>query len=92
MPDWLYRVFPLDAATLPTQLTEDEMPSWLYWTVTAVHFLPGLLIGLAAGWFLIKPVNAALGWFFRAFNRLFDRPYQSLWPGGGLVLEAELWW
>ena len=72
MPDWLYRVFPLDAAMLPTQLTEDEVPSWLYWTMTAIHFLPGLLIGLAAGWYLIKPVNAALGWFFREFNRLFD--------------------
>ena len=72
MPDWLYRVFPLDAATLPTQLTEDEVPSWLYWTMTAIHFLPGLLIGLAVGWYLIKPVNAALGWFFREFNRLFD--------------------
>ena len=72
MPDWLYRVFPLDAATLPTQLTEDEMPSWLYWTMTAIHFLPGLLIGLAVGWFLIKPVNAVLGWIFRGFNRLFD--------------------
>src|SRR5580693_2018401 len=72
MPDWLYRVFPLDATTLPTSLTEDEVPDWLYWTMTAIHFLPGLLIGLAAGWFLIKPVNVALGWFFRAFNRLFD--------------------
>ena len=73
MPDWLYRVFPLDETTLPTQLTEDEMPSWLYWTMTAIHFLPGLLLGLAAGWLLIKPVNAALGGLFRAFNRLFDQ-------------------
>ncbi len=72
MPDWLYRFFPLDAATLPPQLTLDEIPSWLHWTVTAVHFLPGLLIGLVAGWYLIKPVNAALGWFFRAFNRVFE--------------------
>jgi multidrug efflux pump len=39
----------------------------------AIHFLPGLLIGLAAGWKFIKPVNAALGWVFREFNRLFDR-------------------
>jgi multidrug efflux pump len=57
---------------LPTQLTEDEMPSWFYWTMTSVHFLPGLLIGLAVGRLLIRPVNAALGWVFRAFNRLFD--------------------
>ena len=73
MPDWLYQVFPLDAATLPTQLTEDEFPTWLYWTMTAIHFLPGLLIGLALGWYLIKPANAVLGWVFRAFNRFFDR-------------------
>ena len=72
MPDWIYRVFPLDAATLPTSLTEDEMPSWFYWTMNVIHFVPGLLIGLAVGWFLIRPVNAALGWLFRGFNRLFD--------------------
>src|SRR4029077_3819965 len=72
MPDWISRVFPLDAATLPTRLTEDEMPSWLYWTMNAIHSLPGLLIGLAAGLCLIKPWNAALGWLFRGFNRLFD--------------------
>ncbi len=72
MPDWLYRVFGLDAATLPTTLTEDIVPSWLYWTMTAIHFLPGLLIGLVVGWYIIKPVNAGLGWFFRKFNRGFD--------------------
>ena len=25
------------------------------------------------GWFIIRPVNAVLGWLFRGFNRLFDR-------------------
>ena len=34
---------------------------------------PRALIGGAAGWFLIRPVNAVLGWLFRGFNRLFDR-------------------
>ena len=34
--------------------------------------VPGLLVGLAAGWFLIRPVNFVLGWFFRGYNRLFD--------------------
>ncbi|HEV3260372.1 MAG TPA: efflux RND transporter permease subunit [Gemmataceae bacterium] len=42
---------------------------WLYRGAT---FSPGLLVGLVAGWFLIRPVNAVLGWFFRGFNRLFD--------------------
>jgi multidrug efflux pump len=72
MPNWIYRVYPFDAATLPTEYTEDEMPSWLYWTMTAIHSLPGLLIGIGVGWFIIKPVNAGLGWLFRAFNWLFD--------------------
>ena len=40
--------------------------------MTAIHFLPGLVIGLAVGWCIIKPVNAGLGWFFPPrFNRLF---------------------
>jgi len=72
MPGWLYGVMPFLGTLLPKELTEDEVPTWLYWTMTAIHFLPGLLVGLVVGWYVIKPVNAALGWFFRAFNRLFD--------------------
>jgi multidrug efflux pump len=34
---------------------------------------PGILLGGLLGWFIIKPVNAALGGFFQAFNRFFDR-------------------
>ena len=39
----------------------------------AVYFAPGVLVGGVVGWFIIRPVNAVLGWFFRGFNRLFDR-------------------
>ncbi|MGO9111725.1 MAG: efflux RND transporter permease subunit [Thermoguttaceae bacterium] len=46
-----------------------SLQKWLYWGAT---FAPGLLAGLAVGWFLIGQVNAALGWFFGGFNRLFD--------------------
>jgi multidrug efflux pump len=45
------------------------LQKWWYW---GARFTPGLLAGLAAGWFLILPVNAVLGWFFRGFNRVFD--------------------
>jgi multidrug efflux pump len=90
MPGWLYRVLPLDPATLPAELTADEMPSWFYWTLTAVHFVPGLLIGLAVGWYLIKPVNAALGWVFRGFNRLFDRFTNVYGRVVGLVLRLAV--
>ena len=41
----------------------------LYWVAI---FAPGLLAGLAIGWFIIDPVNVVLGWFFRGFNRVFD--------------------
>ena len=33
---------------------------------------PRFLVGVVAGWFLIGPVNAVLGWFFRGFNRVFE--------------------
>ncbi len=49
-----------------------EMPAWTYWSLTVIYFTPGMLLGLALGWFLIRPVNAVLGWCFRAFNRGFD--------------------
>jgi multidrug efflux pump len=35
-------------------------------------FLPGAVIGGVIGWFIIRPVNRALGWAFRGFNRGFD--------------------
>jgi multidrug efflux pump len=49
-----------------------EVPAWQSWAIRALHFAPGLLIGLVAGWFAIRPVNALLGGFFRAFNGGFD--------------------
>jgi multidrug efflux pump len=47
-----------------------ELQQWLAWSI---YFLPGAILGGMLGWFVIRPVNAALGWFFRGFNRLFDR-------------------
>ncbi len=39
-------------------------------------FLPGALAGGAIGFLIIRPVNWALGWFFRGFNWAFDRATQ----------------
>jgi multidrug efflux pump len=39
---------------------------------SAIYFVPGALAGLVAGWFIIRPVNAVLGWVFAGFNRLFE--------------------
>jgi multidrug efflux pump len=49
-----------------------EIPAWLYWSLIAAYFTPGMLAGGLIGWFIIGPVNAVLGVLFRAFNRLFD--------------------
>jgi multidrug efflux pump len=49
-----------------------SMPRWLWWALSAAWFAPGVLPGLLVGWIVIRPVNAVLGWVFRAFNGLFD--------------------
>jgi len=53
-------------------VTEPGASSWQGWGVTALDFAPGAVAGGFFGWFLIRPVNAVLGWLFRGFNRLFD--------------------
>jgi multidrug efflux pump len=68
---WLAPRFLAGHLGLPAAPAEDASSLYkrLYWGAT---FAPGLLAGLAAGWFVIGPVNAVLGWIFRGFNRLFD--------------------
>ena len=46
---------------------------WSAWAISAVEFLPGMVLGGLFGWLLIRPVNLVLGWLFRVFNRGFDR-------------------
>jgi multidrug efflux pump len=67
MPDWLMQTFSVDPV-----LTANTVPTWLYWVITAIHAIPGLLLGLLAGWFVGRPMNAILGWLLRGFNRAFD--------------------
>src|SRR6516162_6946539 len=44
----------------------------LAWALSGIGFLPGALAGGALGWLLIRPVNRALGHFFRGFNWIFE--------------------
>jgi multidrug efflux pump len=80
---WLWPRLPLEPARLlglpPSwqqlpggQEVVTEVPAWRAWSIRTLHFLPGMLIGLVAGWFAIRPVNALLGGLFRAFNAWFD--------------------
>jgi multidrug efflux pump len=45
----------------------------LTWAISGIALLPGAVAGGALGWLLIRPVNRALGAFFRGFNWLFER-------------------
>jgi multidrug efflux pump len=49
----------------------------LTWGISGVGFLPGALVGGTLGGFLIRPVNWALGHFFRGFNWMFERMTQA---------------
>jgi multidrug efflux pump len=67
---WLGQV-PL-AHWLGVPLDNPENSSWTPWAIDALAFIPGMIVGGVIGWFIIRPVNAALGWFFKLFNRFFD--------------------
>ncbi len=51
---------------------QDTLPRWQYWALKAATFAPGAVAGGVLGWFIIRPVNAVLAWFFGLFNRFFD--------------------
>jgi multidrug efflux pump len=81
---------PADWLELPTDPeTLNEMEWWRKWPIRGIHFLPGLLAGLVAGRLIIRPVNAVLGGFFRAFNRLFDRLTTGYGGAVRLMLRAS---
>jgi multidrug efflux pump len=63
--------------------------SLLTWGAYLALFLPGAVAGGAIGWFLIGPVNWALGKFFRAFNWAFDRATQAYGKSVGWCLRLS---
>jgi multidrug efflux pump subunit AcrB len=82
LPWWIFGVLgglltaslaPAVVASSPdhaTTGTPNTLHAWLVW---GIYFAPGALAGGVLGWFVIRPVNAALGWVFRGFNQVFDR-------------------
>ncbi len=61
----------------------------LGWGVNVLLFLPGAVAGGALGWFLIRPVNWALGRFFRGFNWVFDRATRAYGKTVGWCLRLS---
>ncbi|MEI7683428.1 MAG: efflux RND transporter permease subunit [Planctomycetota bacterium] len=85
LPWWIFGLFGgwLTLRLLPPLLNErlglpvgdelEELGSLMRWLIAAGFFAPGMLVGLALGWVVIRPVNAALALFFRGFNYVFDK-------------------
>jgi multidrug efflux pump len=68
----------------------EAVPGWLPRAIWVAAFIPGALVGGLAGWLLIRPVNAVLGWLFRGFNRLFDRMTVTYGRLVGRLLRVSL--
>ena len=62
----------------------------LTWGISCVLFLPGAVAGGTLGWFLIRPVNWALGHFFRGFNWIFERTTQAYGKTVGWCLRLSV--
>jgi multidrug efflux pump len=73
---WLEVRYAADLLGLPVPAgaaEEAELSTWMSWALWGAYAVPGAIVGCVVGWFVIRPVNAVLGWLFRGFNRLFDR-------------------
>ncbi|MFL5242184.1 MAG: efflux RND transporter permease subunit [Gemmataceae bacterium] len=55
-----------------------------------VLFLPGAIAGGTLGWFIIRPVNWALGRFFRGFNWIFDQATRAYGRTVGWCLRLSV--
>jgi multidrug efflux pump len=62
----------------------------LTWATSCILFLPGALAGGTAGWFLIGPVNWALGHFLRGFNWIFEWATQAYGKSVGWCLRLSV--
>ena len=69
---------------------DPTLPPWLGWSLIVGYFLPGAVIGGAIGWFIIEPINAGLGWFFRGFNSVFDKFTDFYGAAVGKVLRLSV--
>jgi multidrug efflux pump subunit AcrB len=64
--------------------------SLLTWLIYFILFVPGAIAGGVIGWFIIRPVNWALGSFFQGFNWVFDRTTQVYGKTVGWALRLSV--
>jgi multidrug efflux pump len=67
------------------------LPTSTAWIRDALYFIPGAVVGGAAGWIIIGWVNAALEIFFQWFNRAFATIVSVYgWVVGGLLRVSAI--
>jgi multidrug efflux pump len=86
---WLGPKYLAGRLGLPVPPRAAHGTSSVSWTALGLWFLPGCMFGGVLGWFIIRPVNAALGWFFRGFNHYFDRMAAVYGKSVGMVLRLS---
>jgi multidrug efflux pump len=64
--------------------------SMMSWGIYLVLFLPGAALGGTLGWFIIRPVNWALGRFFGGFNWVFEQATQVYGKSVGWCLRLSV--
>jgi multidrug efflux pump len=57
---------------------------------SVLFFVPGAVAGGILGWFIIRPVNAVLGAFFRGFNMIFDQATYAYGKTVGWTLRLSV--
>jgi multidrug efflux pump subunit AcrB len=67
----------------------DIKTTLMTWGTHFMLFVPGAVGGGLLGWLIIRPVNWALGKFFRAFNRFFEGATQAYGRTVGLCLRTS---
>jgi len=94
LPWWIFAVlggalsWNLGPKFFPDHLGLPTEGTWK-WLPTAAFIAPGVIAGGVAGWFLIRPVNAALGLVFRGFNKVFDHVTKMYGWGVGRLLRLS---
>ena len=81
---------------LPADVVEGEAApgglkaSLMTWGIYLNLALPGAVLGGTLGWFIIRPVNWALGRFFEGFNWMFERVTQIYGKTVGWCLRLSV--
>jgi multidrug efflux pump len=73
-------------APLVPQAAGSTSTEFVRWAVRVAVFLPGAV----AGWFLSRPINQGLGWFFGLFNKTFDLFTNGYTRVVGLLLRLSI--